>query len=375
MAFLSEAAVEEALLAQLALLGYSIEREDDIGPDGHRPERESHDEVILKKRLADAAAKLNPGLPPQARHDAIRKVTQSELPDLLEENRRIHKLLTEGVDVEYYAEDGTLTADKVWLIDFERPERNDWLAVSQFAVIAGPYNRRPDVVAFVNGLPLAVIELKAPGSGSATLAAGFNQLQTYKRQIPALFHSNALLVTSDGLTARVGSLSSELERFSPWRTTDGKAIAAKGQPELATLIEGVFECGRLLALLRDFTVFGETGAGLTKIIAGYHQFHAVRRAVEQTLRAAADEAREDPVDYGLPSARNWMKTRSQSWTPRSRRCWKTRTKQPASAPSRSGRPSRRWLAATSALGWWRKIWCATSKIGARRSMARGWWYA
>lgn len=304
MAFLSEAAVEEALLTQLAALGYAIAREEDIGPDGHRPEREGHDEVVLQKRLAEAVARLNPALPTEAWHDAVRKVTQSELPNLLEENRRIHRLLTEGVDVEYYAEDGTLTAGKVWLIDFDRPERNDWLAVSQFVVIAGQYNRRPDVVVFVNGLPLGVIELKAPGSGNATLSAAFNQLQTYKQQIPALFHTNALLVTSDGITAKVGSLPADQERFMPWRTTDGKEVAPKGQPELATLIEGVLEHGRLLALLRDFTVFGETGSGLAKIIAGYHQFHAVRRAIEQTLRAAAvpNEAREDPADYGLPSA-------------------------------------------------------------------------
>lgn len=287
MAFLSEAEVESAMLDQLRALGYSIEREEDIGPDGHRPERESHDEVILKNRLEDAVLRLNPGLPLEARQDAIRKVTQSELPSLLEENRRLHKLLTEGVDVEYYAEDGTLTAGKVRLIDFENPEQNDWLAVSQFVVINGQNNRRPDVVVFVNGLPLAVIELKAPGSAGAHLAGAFNQLQTYKQQISALFNTNALLVTSDGISARVGSLSAHVERFMPWRTTDGTDIAPKGAPELSTLIEGVFEHRRLLDLLRHFTVFGETGAGLAKIIAGYHQFHAVRHAVERTVAASS----------------------------------------------------------------------------------------
>lgn len=287
MAFLSEAAVEQALLDQLRALDYSIEREEDIGPDGHRPERESHDEVVLKKRFVDAVARLNPGLPLEARQDAIRKVMQSELPSLLEENRRIHKLMTEGVDVEYYADDGTLTAGKVTLIDFERPQQNDWLAVSQFVVIAGQYNRRPDVVVFVNGLPLGVIELKAPGSGNATLVGAFNQLQTYKKQIPALFNTNALMVTSDGITARVGSLSADLERFMPWRTTDGTDVAPKGAPELSTLIEGVFEQRRLLDLLCYFTVFGETGSGLAKIIAGYHQFHAVRHAVNSTVTASA----------------------------------------------------------------------------------------
>ncbi|MET3135303.1 type I restriction enzyme R subunit [Oxalobacteraceae bacterium GrIS 1.11] len=287
MAFLSEAAVELALLEQLRGLGYSIEQEENIGPDGHRPERDSHDVVVLKKRLEDAVALLNPGMPLDARQDAIRKVTQSELPSMLEENRRIHKLMTEGVDVEYYADDGTLTAGKVSLINFERPEQNDWLVVSQFVVIAGQYNRRPDVVVFVNGLPLCVIELKAPGNGNATLVGAFNQLQTYKKQIPALFNTNALLVTSDGITARVGSLSADLERFMPWRTTDGKDVAPKGAPELSTLIEGVFEQRRLLNLLYHFTVFGETGSGLAKIIAGYHQFHAVQHAVNSTVTASA----------------------------------------------------------------------------------------
>ena len=286
MAFLSEAAVELALLEQLGGLGYSIEREEDIGPDGHRPERESHDEVVLKKRFEDAVAHLNPGLPLEARQDAIRKVTQSELPSLIEENRRLHKLMTEGVDVEYYADDGTLTAGKVVLIDFEHPEQNDWLAVSQFVVINGQNNRRPDVVVFLNGLPLGVIELKAPGSAGAHLLGAFNQLQTYKKQIPALFNTNALLVTSDGIAARVGSLSADLERFMPWRTTDGTDVAPKGAPELSTLIEGVFEHRRLLDLLCHFTVFGETGSGLAKIIAGYHQFHAVRHAVNSTVSAS-----------------------------------------------------------------------------------------
>lgn len=292
MAFLSEAAVEQALLDQLRSLNYSIEREEDVGPDGHLPERESHDEVVLKKRFVDAVARLNPGLPLDARQDAIRKVMQSELPSLLEENRRIHKLMTEGVDVEYYADDGTLTAGKVTLIDFERPQQNDWLAVSQFVVIAGQYNRRPDVVVFVNGLPLGVIELKAPGSGNATLLGAFNQLQTYKKQIPALFNTNALLVTSDGITARVGSLSADLERFMPWRATDGTDVAPKGAPELSTLIEGVFEQRRLLDLLCYFTVFGETGSGLAKIIAGYHQFHAVRHAVNSTVAASSPEGNQ-----------------------------------------------------------------------------------
>jgi len=292
MPFLSEAAVELALLEQLKKLGYRIEREEDIGPDGHRPERESHDEVVLKKRFEKAVLRLNHELPVEASQDAVRRVIQSELPSLLEENHRLHKLVTEGVDVEYYADDGTLTAGKVALIDFEIPEQNDWLAVSQFVVINAQMNRRPDVVVFVNGLPLAVIELKAPGSEGAHLLGAFNQLQTYKQQIPALFNTNALLVISDGISARVGSLSADIERFMPWRTTDGMRIASKGEPELSTLIEGVFEHRRLLDLLCHFTVFGETGSGLAKIIAGYHQFHAVRHAVNSTLTASSPDGNQ-----------------------------------------------------------------------------------
>jgi len=303
MAFLSEAAVEQALLEQLRRLGYAIVSDNTIGPDGSAPERESHDVVILQKRLEEAVLRLNPRLPLEARMDATRKLIQSELPSLLEENRRIHKLLTEGVDVEYYAEDGVLTAGKVSLLDFDRPENNDWLAVQQFVIISGQYKRRPDVVVFVNGLPLAVVELKAPGSAGANLVGAFNQLQTYKQQISALFHTNVVLVTSDGIAARIGSLSADLERFMPWRTTHGKDLLPKGQPELPTLIDGVFEQQHLLDLLRWFTAFGETGRGLIKIIAGYHQYHAVNYAVESTIRAASpsQSVHEEPEYYGLPS--------------------------------------------------------------------------
>lgn len=302
MAFLSEAQLETSLLEQLAGLGFACASDEVIGPDGKQPEREAYDEVVLKARLIAAVARLNPTLPPEAQADAIRRLTQSEFPNLLEENRRIHRLLTDGADAEYYAVDGTLTAGKVRLIDFDLPANNDWLAVQQFTVVAGQAKRRPDVVLFVNGLPLAVIELKAPGGESATLVSAYNQLQTYKQQIPALFRSNALLVTSDGLSARVGSLSADLERFMPWRTTDGKRIEPKGAPEIATLVEGVFEQGRFLDLLRHFTVFGETNGGLIKVIAGYHQFHAVKKAVASTLRASQPNWQaEDPALYGLPS--------------------------------------------------------------------------
>lgn len=306
MAFLSEADVERALLAQFASLGYAIAQGDDIGPDGEHAERESYHDVILKKRLTSAVARLNPMLPEPARQEAINQVLQQGLPSLLEENRRLHKLMAEGVGVSHDDSDGSLTGSQVRLFDFHNPANNDWLVVNQFTVIRGQKERRPDVVVFVNGLPLAVIELKAPGSAGAHLRGAYNQLQTYKEDIPALFRTNALLITSDGISARVGSLSANLERFMPWRTTDGKAVAEKDTAELSTLIEGLFEHQRLLTLLRDFTVFGETGAGLVKIIAGYHQFHAVLHAVASTRRACAlmSSATEDPAVYGLPSTRS-----------------------------------------------------------------------
>lgn len=289
MAYLSEGAVEQVVLDHLTALGYSVTTDAEIGPDGKSPEREAYADVVLTKRLAAAIEKLNPTIPAEARGDALRKVLATEKPALVEENRRLHKLMVEGVDVEFYGEDGTIRGDKVHLLDFNDLTANDWLATGQFTVIEGGINRRPDIVVFINGLPLGVIELKAPGGENATLAGAFNQLQTYKAQIPSLFRTNAVLVTSDGITARVGSLTADHERFMPWRTTDGKVIAAKGQPELNTLIEGVFDRRRLLDLLHDFTVFGETGSGVAKIIAGYHQFHAVRHAVDKTVEASAPQ--------------------------------------------------------------------------------------
>ncbi len=308
-AFLSEAVLEESLLSQFRALGYATVTGDEIGPDARHPERESHEDVVLLGRLTESVKRLNPGVPAPPRAEAIRKLLQQELPVLLEENRRLHRYFTDGVEVEYYGDDGLLTAGVVRLFDHDHPDHNDWLVVNQLTVIAGNVNRRPDCVVYVNGLPLAVIELKAPGAESATLTAAYNQLQTYKGQIPALFRTNALLMTSDGLNARVGSLSSDEERFMPWRTTDGLEIQAKGLPEQSTLIEGIFEKGRFLELLRSFILFADMPSGTVKIVAGYHQFHAVRKAVESTLRAIAPSdpsampAGEDPAEYGLASVR------------------------------------------------------------------------
>ena len=285
----TENEVEDAALEWLSGLGYAVVYGPEIAPDGSVPERTSYREVVLTGRLRKALKRLNPDLPRETLDEVLRKVQQTETPLLIEENRRLHCYLIEGVPVELAREDGTTGGDVARLIDFDNVETNDWLAVNQFTVIEDDRNRRPDVVVFLNGLPLAVTELKNPGDENATLEGAYNQLQTYKDEIPSLFRTNAALVTSDGLHARVGALTSNLERFMPWRTVDGSTIAPKGAPELGTVIEGVFEKTRFLALIRDFTVFGDTGAGLAKMIAGYHQFHAVRHAVERTTSAAGPE--------------------------------------------------------------------------------------
>ena len=285
----SESHVEDAALEWLSGLGYTVLHGPDISPDGPTPERISYDQVLLTVRLRQALERLNPHLPAETLEVVLRKVQQTETPSLIEENRRLHRYLIEGVPVEVPREDGSIGGDVARLIDFDDVEANDWLAVNQYTVVEQSHNRRPDVVLFVNGLPMAVIELKNPSDENATLEGAFNQLQTYKDQIPSLFRTNAVLVTSDGLYARLGSPTANLERFMPWRTVDGSAVAPKGSPELGTIIEGVFEKTRFLTLIRDFTVFGDTGSGLVKIVAGYHQFHAVRHAVESTIDAASPE--------------------------------------------------------------------------------------
>lgn len=286
---MAESHVEEATLNWLAELGYAILQDQIIAPDSAAAERASYADVILIERLRVAVDRLNSGLPSSARADAVRKVLQIESPSLIAENRRLHRSICEGVPVEYYGDDGVIKGDQVRLIDLDHPDANDWLAVNQFRVIENHANRRPDVVIFVNGLPLAVIELKNPGDESATIDGAFHQLQTYKSQIGSLFRTNAALMISDGLAARIGSLTADRERFMPWRTINGDDLAPKGTPELETVIKGVFERRRFLDFLRDYIVFGDTGRDVFKILAGYHQFHAVRRAVERTLAATAPD--------------------------------------------------------------------------------------
>lgn len=280
--------VEQACLDWLEALGYGVLHGPDISPDGHAPERVAYDVTILIDRFKATFHTINPHLSTDACDYALRKLQQTDFPSLVEENRRLHQLMVDGIDVDITREDGSIGTDKAKLIDFENPSNNEWVAVNQFTVIEGGKNRRPDVVVFVNGLPLVVIELKNPTDENATIDDAYNQLQTYKDEIPSLFRTNALLVTSDGLLARVGSLTASSERFMAWRTVDGENIAPKGVPELETLINGVFDKERLLSLLRGFMVFENIGSDLIKKIAGYHQFHAVHKAVQCTISATDD---------------------------------------------------------------------------------------
>ena len=225
---IAESHVEEATLAWLAELGYETASGVEIGPDGIKPERAAYADVVLEGRLREAIARLNPDLAAEARGEILRKLMQAETPALVEENRRLHRYLIEGVPIEITREDGSVTGELVRLVDFEDPTANDWLAVNQVTVIENKAKRRLDGVLFVNGLPLGVIELKNPGDENATLDGAFNQLQTYKSQIPSVFRNNAALVISDGLGARIGSLTADRERFMPWCTVEGDDLAPRG---------------------------------------------------------------------------------------------------------------------------------------------------
>lgn len=280
--------VEHAGIETLKSLEWSYLHGSVIAPDGPSPQRPSYSDAVLLNRLEIWVEQINPTVPAEARSEAIRQLLTSQSLNLIEENRRIHALITEGVTVEYRSA-GRIVGNKVWLIDFEDPNANDWLVVNQFTLIEGRRNRRPDLVLFVNGMPLAVLELKSPVDENATLTAAFNQIETYKRDIPSLFRTNAILVTSDGIKARVGSVSAQEERYMPWRTVEGTDYAPPGTPELDTLLRGIFDRRRFLKLIRDFTVFADRGEGPFKIIAGYHQFHGAQKAIREAIAASRPE--------------------------------------------------------------------------------------
>jgi len=302
MSTFTESTVEEAALAWLESIGWRVAHGPDIAPDMPAAERRDYGEVVLAQRLRDALARLNPALPVEALEDAFRKLTRPEGADLIQRNRALHRLLVDGVTVEYRTREGEVRGAQARVLDFDDPAGNDWLAVNQFSVTDLPagqagnkHNRRPDIVLFVNGLPLAVLELKNAADEDATIWTAFQQLQTYQAEIPSLFAPNGVLVVSDGVEARVGALGAGREWFKPWRTIAGEALADPHLPELQVVSEGVFAPRRFLDLVRDFIVFEDDGSGrLVKKMAGYHQFHAVQVAVGETLRAA-ELARADRV--------------------------------------------------------------------------------
>lgn len=281
-----ESEIEQAALDILKELEYQTLYGPDLLPDGHYAERKSYSETVLIDRFKKAIYCLNSHLPKEALEEAIKKVLRNDSPDSIINNRNFHKMLTDGVDVEYRRKDGSIAGDKAWLFDFENPENNEFLAVNQFTVVENEINRRPDIVIFINGLPIVVIELKNIADEDATIWSAFNQLETYKSQITSLFPYNEIIIISDGLEARAGTISSDRERFMPWKTIDGETLEPEFQPQLDVLLRGMLNKKVLLDLIRHFIVFETEEEKITKKIAAYHQYHAVNKALETTLTAA-----------------------------------------------------------------------------------------
>jgi type I restriction enzyme R subunit len=293
---ITEPDIEVHNLELLKALGYGYKNGYTLEPEGAAPERQSFGDVLLKDRLTQALARINPHLSPDTRHEAQRKVQNIASPDLINNNETFHRYLTEGITVEYN-KNGETKGKKLWLIDWKTPENNEFLAVNQFTVIEDNHDRRPDIILFINGLPLVVIELKNAADAKATLQTAFNQLQTYKREIPSLFTYNALLVISDGTSARAGSLSASYSRFSQWKRKlpNGDIDNDPNTNELEILTQGMLNKDTLLDLIRHFTVFEEikTVNPKTEVVtlqtikklAAYHQYYAVNKAVESVIAA------------------------------------------------------------------------------------------
>ena len=305
-------ALYESEIEQIAL---DVLRDDNgytilYGPDlaeGHTKERE-YSEVILQARLRHAIDRLNPAIPAAAREEAFKRALRTESFNLPENNEAFHRLLTEGIDIKFGIGEGKTKTDKVWLIDFDAPEKNEFLAVNQFTVIENNTNKQPDIVLFINGLPLVVIELKNAADENADVQAAYHQLQTYKQLIPSLFTFNAFMMISDGWFAKAGTLSSEYPRFMAWKTADGVTLIDPAQQsELEPLIKGLLNKTTLLDVIRHFIVFENSKAAAIKKMAAYHQYYAVNRAIASTLRASAEAPlmiRQAPEAYGLPTVAN-----------------------------------------------------------------------
>lgn len=319
MTLITENKIEAFAIELLNKIGYDYLYAPDIAPDGETPERESYSQVLLLNRLRNAVHKINSGIPAMAQSEAIKEIQRITSPELLANNEAFHRLLTEGIPITKRI-NGEDRGDRVWLIDFQNPLNNDFVVANQLTVIENNHNKRPDVVIFVNGIPLVVIELKNPTDENATIKSAYKQIETYKALIPGLFTYNAITVISDGLEAKAGSLSAGFSRYMAWKSADGKAEASHLVSQLETLIQGMLNKETLLDLVRHFIVFEksakeDTATGITTIstvkkLAAYHQYYAVNRAVESTMRAAgyttkvlATITEESPESYGLPGVK------------------------------------------------------------------------
>ncbi len=314
----TESEIEKFAIELLEKQGYQYIYGPSIAPDSETTERQSFEDVLLIERLQTAVGRINPSIPADIREDAIKQIQRLNSPELIANNEAFHRMLTEGINVSY-RKDGNSRGDLVWLIDFKNPDNNEFLVANQFTVIENNVNKRPDVILFINGLPLVVIELKNPADENATINSAFQQLQTYKQAIPSLFNYNGFMIISDGLEARAGSISAGLSRFMAWKTADGKVEASPLIGQLETLIKGMLNKKTLLDLIRHFIVFEKSkkedkytsiiAIQTEKKLAAYHQYYAVNRAVESTLRAVGyvpnsntfegNKVMESPTSYGL----------------------------------------------------------------------------
>ncbi len=321
MSRLNENKIEEFSIKLFERLGYQYLYGPDIAPDGDSPERNAYDEVLLVSRLREAISRINPHISHESQEEVIKDIKRIHSSELLSNNETFHRLLTEGITVTKTV-DGDERGDLVWLIDFEEPENNQFLVVNQFTIIEDGHNKRPDVILFVNGIPLVVLELKNAANEQATIKSAFNQLNTYKAAIPGLFTYNAFSIISDGLEAKAGTISSDISRFMAWKSADGKEEASKLVSQLETMINGMLNKATLIDLIRSFIVFEKTKKEDPKTkqitiktfkkLAAYHQYYAVNRAIESTIRATGfsekEKAREnivmeDPETYGVPSSK------------------------------------------------------------------------
>ena len=322
MAILTESKIEEFAIGLFEQLGYRYLYGPDIASDGTNPKRVSFEEIVMVESLRHAVYRINHTLPQEVCDEAINQVLRIASPDLLSNNETFHRMLTEGVSVSVHKE-GAERGNLVWLVDFDNPLNNDFTVVNQYTVVENNHNKRPDILLFINGLPLVIIELKNAADENATLQSAFRQMETYKETIPSLFTYNSIIVISDGLEARAGSLSAGFSRMMAWKSADGKAEASRLVSQLEVLIKGMLNKETLLDLIRSFTVFEKTKTedketGITTVktikkIAAYHQYYAVNKAVDSTVRATGINLndicvlKEPPANYGLKDVKEQPK--------------------------------------------------------------------